>query len=232
MAAIADQQVGAPGIPLKVTASTTQPVAFRVEAGSASISGDTLYVLGPGVVLVSATLAGNEQYARAYAHTSFCVLPTKPVIRSASEGILTAGAEASTLVQYQWYWAWTPIPGATEWAYAVTQSGIYGVEVKGACGAAMLSDGFTATITAVGERMDHRLRVYPNPATAALTVELPAPWPGAQLLLVNSLGRVVQQTACTGSTGYVLHVAHLPKGLYVLRLQRDKVSLSRKIVVE
>jgi hypothetical protein len=96
----------------------------------------------------------------------------------------------------------------------------------------MLSDGFTATITAVGERMDHRLRVYPNPATAALTVELPAPWPGAQLLLVNSLGRVVQQTACTGSTGYVLHVAHLPKGLYVLRLQRDKVSLSRKIVVE
>ena len=97
--------------------------------------------------------------------------------------------------------------------------------------------GFRTQLTTNGEPVGTTalppvdgLRVYPNPAAEALTVE----WGDdatAQLILSDALGRTLQNLT-DQRTGCPLDVGALPPGLYTLRIRQAGAVSTVKVVVE
>ncbi len=82
----------------------------------------------------------------------------------------------------------------------------------------MSFSNLTEDILAIGEKQENKLKIYPNPAMGAFTVE------GAgNLLITNALGQEILAKEIDGKT-----TVELPQGLYFLRLN----GVTRKIVVE
>ncbi len=61
------------------------------------------------------------------------------------------------------------------------------------------------------------LRLYPNPASQSLTIELPPDVPVAQMQVVNAMGQVVRQFS-QATTRQQFNVADLPNGWYIVSL--------------
>ena len=81
---------------LAATASSGLPVSFTV-SGPATLSGSTLTVTGPGTVTVTATQAGNADYAASTSVQQIAIAAAPITAASLSPGTLTLGASNTTL---------------------------------------------------------------------------------------------------------------------------------------
>jgi hypothetical protein len=77
------------------------------------------------------------------------------------------------------------------------------------------------------------LSIYPNPADASVTLELPTPTAAqTTLTIMDLLGRVVHaQTVSLGEQRVSLNVAKLPTGSYILLVGTAKGTSSQRFVV-
>ncbi len=74
--------------------------------------------------------------------------------------------------------------------------------------------------------------VFPNPAETTLTVTFgQLPTASTELILSNITGQTVVRRAVNG-VNQVLNVAHLPAGLYILRIQNETGSHTKRIVIK
>jgi hypothetical protein len=73
------------------------------------------------------------------------------------------------------------------------------------------------------------IRVFPNPAKTHLIISSVA-LPGTTATLYNLTGHAVEHIQLV-ERQQEISVAHLPKGLYVLRVQRDGSALATEKVV-
>ncbi len=73
---------------------------------------------------------------------------------------------------------------------------------------------------AADEPQEALLKVYPNPATDQLTLQLPEVAGPVQVQLFDPLGRLHYQAVLRGTDGKrVVNLAGLPAGLYVVRAE-------------
>jgi Leucine-rich repeat (LRR) protein len=75
------------------------------------------------------------------------------------------------------------------------------------------------------------LKVYPNPSSDRLFVEIPTDIKG-KLFLSNLLGQVVDYQPFTQNGLTVFNMYNLPKGVYILTLTTEEGNVSRKVVKE
>jgi hypothetical protein len=77
-----------------------------------------------------------------------------------------------------------------------------------------------------------QVNIYPNPAQSSFTVDLRAlQVPLAQLQLYNTIGQVVaQKTTPNGEVNF--DVQKLPKGMYLLKINTEKGSAVKRIVIQ
>lgn len=88
-----------------------------------------------------------------------------------------------------------------------------------------------APVTGTEPEWATELRVYPNPATAAIALRLPEGLTLERLELLNSSGQRVWQQAYTGDLRFSLP-RYLPGGVYFLRLRTDQGTVTRKLIVQ
>ncbi len=75
------------------------------------------------------------------------------------------------------------------------------------------------------------LKVYPNPATGQVTVDMPVGVSWQSLRLNTTLGGLVQQQANGGqSSKAVLDISQLPAGVYMLRIETSGGPMNRKVL--
>jgi len=76
------------------------------------------------------------------------------------------------------------------------------------------------------------ISIYPNPAQSSFTVDLRAlQVPSAQLQLHNTIGQVVaQKTTQNGEVSF--DIQKLPKGMYLLKINTEKGSAVKRIVIQ
>jgi|GEM_PF-2501877 len=84
--------------------------------------------------------------------------------------------------------------------------------------------------TAVEEIQQEALRIYPIPADNELTFQL-ANAKTANLQLLDLTGRVVLAERMDASGQLKLDISHLPKGIYLAKVQTGKEVLTRKVEV-
>lgn len=76
------------------------------------------------------------------------------------------------------------------------------------------------------------IRVYPNPTVDRVFIQVDKQPKDIQFALTTILGQKVDVQPATGDFGWELDLARLPKGIYVLQLDYDGKSLTKRIVKE
>jgi hypothetical protein len=129
--------------------------------------------------------------------------------------VITANATGAT---YQWLDCddgFAPIPGATAQSYATPAIGNYAVLVSaGSC--ADTSACVEILVTGIATEQADPWRIYPNPVTDELIIDLEGNGTKRRFAILDPLGRVVRQGNVTGRT--IIQVADLAPGMYVLEL--------------
>ena len=77
---------------------------------------------------------------------------------------------------------------------------------------------------------DSPLRIYPNPASNELWVELPA-GEYETVLLLNLQGQLIQQIFPSGNTPVRFHTAHLPAGIYLITIRGRNSSQVHRVMI-
>ena len=74
---------------------------------------------------------------------------------------------------------------------------------------------------------EENIQVIPNPARDRISIHNA---PGSEAILINNIGQKVLQKAISGKN-YDLQVAHLPEGIYYLRIACDEKQHLHKIII-
>jgi hypothetical protein len=76
------------------------------------------------------------------------------------------------------------------------------------------------------------LKVYPNPATEWIFVEIPGQKAGeTQISLISSLGATVYSATTAGKGLHQIDVSGIPPGFYLVRVQSGSVSMTGKVLI-
>ncbi|MEL7530437.1 MAG: T9SS type A sorting domain-containing protein [Bacteroidota bacterium] len=127
--------------------------------------------------------------------------------------------------------------GDTTATLTAPSSGVYGVSVTdaSACTQTDSVEIWTTAIDAFGKAGINELSLYPNPANTDFVVKLSLDRPQAyRLALLNTRGQIVWQQAYSASqtAQNEIEVSSLASGLYVMQLQTEEGSFSKRILIK
>jgi hypothetical protein len=157
--------------------------------------------------------------------------PAAPTISQLGADSLACSLAAGS---YEWYLEGNPLGLRTRVIKAI-QTGRYTVRVTGEAGCQSdLSPAFAWLPTATEPDLVFEVRVYPNPTSGGLVVVLPPDiTQPVQFTLGDALGRTVAVRTLPPGMGRErairFDVSAEPKGVYLLRVQTDKVVVVRKV---
>jgi hypothetical protein len=205
---VPDQLADIDIITLNATSSSGLPVSFTLEQGNAELLNNTLNILGPGQISITAHQDGNEGYLAADpVSQSFCINPLKPEISAAFDNgqpILISSSE----IDNQWFFSGILLANAVNDTLFVEETGTYSVQVETGQCSSELSDDFYMEATGLIVNFLGEVIAYPNPSKGIITFSLPEQLQGSTLKisLLDLSGR------------YIINSRHLPQGA-------DKASL-------
>jgi hypothetical protein len=85
-------------------------------------------------------------------------------------------------------------------------------------------------ISAINERMDAQISIFPNPANTDLTINFPLELKLNSVELMNYLGQKIKVEK--GGNLQKIDVSNLPNGAYFIRLLFDNQSITKKIMIQ
>jgi hypothetical protein len=158
-------------------------------------------------------------------------IPPTPTIVKSNDTLVISPSKI-----YQWYFNGSPISGAAAQTYYPTVSGNYSVQITDSNGCQNTSAMFPVTITSVGilsEIHDSQIKIYPNPAHSALTIEFPKYVSQAEYFISDMRGDVVisrAQMKFTSGQKEVINIKRLSAGTYFLHYTLGEENFVFKFV--
>ncbi|MFK7920946.1 MAG: T9SS type A sorting domain-containing protein [Bacteroidia bacterium] len=212
-----------------------------------------LYEWGPGNMISDPTIA--NPYVLSSSPTSFVLkvedacgtivrdtiafdLPFTIDIVDGTGGGTTGNGQAtvnvnggSTPIQILWS------TGDTTATLTAPTSGVYSVSVTDASGCTQTDsvEIWATAIDAFGKAGVNELSLYPNPANTDFVVKLSLDRPQTySLSLVNTKGQIVWQKSYVANSisQNEIIVSSLPSGLYMIQLQTEEGSISKRVIVK
>jgi len=212
---------------ISATSSSMLDVIFSTTDDEIILTGNEVTIVKPGSVKITANQAGNSIYLPApkVEHT-FCISPLKPFITGSQTDIGAQKLVSNATSNNQWFKDGVLITGATSVDFVPTVTGSYTVAVIIEGCSSEASDKVAVSITGIDMEAGN-INVYPNPFVDEFTVELPSDQ-YASIKIMDVLGRVTYQTESSGKTQ--LDVGGLAPGNYILKIQSDRSSITRKLL--
>jgi hypothetical protein len=212
---------GTSQVQLNATASSGLPVTYSVsDINIATVTGNVLTLLEPGITTVTATQAGDVNHTAAPPVTDTVFYQATSLISEHWNDVIFFDNSSGDYVAWQWYKNDSLIPGATSPYYSETPSlnGQYFVIATNKDGQEVQS--CTLTI-AGGAPIPGGIKVQPNPANKGQQVTVMCNYPvaalqGAVLQLVDLTGRVLQQIANVQPSMQVTMPSE--NGIYIINL--------------
>ncbi len=144
------------------------------------------------------------------------IVPTVSI--SAMGALLTTIAGTS----YQWYFDGSIIPGATDQSYLANETGDFSVEVSFANGCVGVSNPFPMSFVSLTDLSEVVLRIYPNPASHVLNIEIGNSLDGAlKIEILDAAGRLVDQQKVSNVGTTSIDISTLETGMYQLIISSD-----------
>lgn len=136
----------------------------------------------------------------------------------------------------QWYLNGVPISGATGQTHSVVANGDYWVVYTDANGcASMNSDTVTVTGIGVGEiENKYHFSVYPNPNNGNFTLNLSLTQSeNIKIEMLDVIGKVIvtESYSASGIFRKSFSADHLPKGIYMVRVNIGNDTITKRVII-
>jgi hypothetical protein len=173
-------------------------------------------------------------------YTAFCEAQTEYCENTASIVVTVHSNPDPAIVQngnsltssagesYQWLNNSSPISGATDQTYTVTESGVYSVEISNAFGCTNTSSEIQVIYNGLSEFGKNEFVVYPNPVLDNVNIILPkGVW---DIYLRDITGRIITSVykSCMGQL--TLSFNDFPAGCYMIHLDGATNSFTAPII--
>lgn len=147
-----------------------------------------------------------------------------------NDSVITANASGAT---YKWVDCnnnYLPVPGAINQSFTATVNGNYAVIVtQGLC--SDTSACVQINLTGIrSEQTKSAISIYPNPVSNELFIEMANNKETVTFQILNSMGQIVFKGTFAEKT--VVQTSSFAKGLYLIKLENNKIFEFRKFVKE
>ena len=208
-----------------VLSATNAALGDEITWSPGNVSGTEISITESGVYSVIFTNGCGES-SLVDQEVNFIATPATPVITLTGEGNLTVDVVADS---YTWFFNGVEISGANNATFTPTAFGNYEVlATNGSECSSGLSEGFSYDPTSLGSISENTsLRVYPQPAAQALTVELPSNMDAEVIELIDLQGRVVLVIPTQNQQKVSVSTDGIEQGMYLLKVK----NMTRTIVL-
>lgn len=156
---------------------------------------------------------------------SFFALPDVPVISQNGDTLISTASSS-----YQWYLNEVPIPGATDQTYVASQSGDYTVQITDANGCMNVSDPYNFIPVGISIEEDPGVSVFE--ADNRVFVQLSdKTFLNGQIKIWNTRGGNVY-SSIVNTEIFQIDLNHMAAGIYLLTIEKNGKSMTRKIVIQ
>ncbi|MBL0308577.1 MAG: T9SS type A sorting domain-containing protein [Bacteroidetes bacterium] len=181
--------------------------------------------------LVSCVMTSNDLCASPTTATSNTItvheapLPAVPVITQSTDTLASSAATT-----YQWFRNNSMVPGGNNQNLAITQDGVYEVEVTGANGCKRRSATFNVIGTSISSTIGAKgIHLYPNPNQGSFTIETEDEF-SPTVSITDLAGRLLSKNQVIINKQSV-QLNEVANGIYFLHLNQKGVNESLRFVV-
>ena len=87
----------------------------------------------------------------------------------------------------------------------------------------------TNKVNTTSEFQASDLKAWPNPNKGLFNIQTPVYFLGGQIIIYNGEEKVMMRKTISGTTSEI-NISHLPKGIYILKLNKNEKVISKKII--
>lgn len=219
---------------LTATSTSGLPVTFTTtDAAKVSISGNTVTIISPGKITITASQTGNGNYQAAPSlGQTICINPKKPIITPSALNTTAPILTSSSNSGNQWFRNGGSIAGAINTIYTVTDEGSYQLKVMIDGCTSEFSDSFEMIVTAISSLTPElKLVVFPNPVQTELGVIVQGAGPSEtyELTVYDNTGRIIEKLTMNMEQ-YNMPIDHYPAGNYTLHVANNKLTLVGRFI--
>jgi len=196
------------------------PLSYEITSEAAQIgTGNELTIIQPGLVTLSVSQPGNDQYNPAVPviDTAFCIWPIPVITQSATNNKYSITLSSNYPAISRWYF--NNEIKSDQTSILVAKFGEYRLEVDpgDGCNLSVTLDVGEDLITSINDRNPEgeRIRVFPNPAESILTVEFERMPQRTEATIYNIQGQRILNKRIKNSNTQ-LEIDHLKQGVYIL----------------
>ncbi|MFA8434554.1 MAG: endonuclease [Marinifilaceae bacterium] len=225
---------------LTATASSGLAVTFQIVSGPATIKGNTLSISGAGSVTVKAVQIGNQNYLPTAAVThSFEVNkaeqtitfdPIEEKIMGEDPIPLAANTSSGLQVEFEILMGEGEIEGSLLTPSAPGEFKIRAFQ-KGSenYNASEATQSFRVLqATGIKEIFEEQMKMYPNPATNFVNLDLPGR-EAKHIKLLNTHGQIIK--SIKANEKLKLNIQNLPSGLYFITIKTDHFVTTKQLMI-
>lgn len=155
------------------------------------------------------------------------VNPKAPVINQLNE--INLSASGGSL--YQWFLNGVALANSNAANLQAVSTGNYTVQIKSDKGCiSPMSKSVSVVITEISEELS--MLFYPNPVKDVLCIEFPSIFGQVVDMTIFDIRGQIHVKKLDVENKFLIHVGHLPTGVYVIQLKSKENQLTRKILKE
>jgi len=126
---------------------------------------------------------------------------------------------------YQWYLNGNPIPNETSHIYTPLFNGLYTVSYEDVFGCIFTASDVNFVVGIDDVQIKDNIRIYPNPTTSYLTIEMNSPI--ENVIILDHSGKIIKSTPFIKKT---INVEDLSQGIYFIKLISKKDIIFQKFI--
>lgn len=118
--------------------------------------------------------------------------------------------------------------------HTYTSNGTYVVSLsaENECKSMTTSDTIHVQITSITTESSNEIKVYPNPASSILNIDLKKNYSIAQICIYNTNGQLVSTKQYRSVNSIEFDLKELISGLYLLKIEGDQDLIYKKVLIE
>jgi N-acetylneuraminic acid mutarotase len=157
-------------------------------------------------------------------------IPSKPVVSGFGTTQLTCDVGGGK--EYRWYIDNIYAAQFTTQTIAVTQVGDYRVRVTSDknCVSPLSDPYFWFPTSGIADINAGTIKLYPNPATSSVEVEIPAGINNGTVKVIDLLGKTIMETKFDATDSYMLNISTLPQGMYIVTVSSQNDTYIGRLV--
>jgi PKD repeat protein len=164
--------------------------------------------------------------------TNYVSVNALPAIPTISQNGNTLTAQATGMLNYQWFLNGVAIPGATASTLVINQSGLYSVTVTNSNGCSRNSTNFNPSFASIAENGFLPVQIFPNPTTGNFTLSYDD---GAEVeirSITDAYGKQVKYEVQETHGGIIIDLASVSQGVYFVNYTLQDGFFTHRVSVQ